>query len=310
MAKKITKAEGLRGYLDELIDDLRKNLEPAFNLGDIDAIHDARVATRRLAAALDLFEPQLSAKSARRFRRSLKKIRRTLGPLRDLDVMLSHLVKTPRSYTDAVAFLRHAFTEQREELLAESRDTDTAKILSQLGNWWGLRDEVEQQDAKMLLRNSLSRQLDEFCVQADGQLVGGDVVLDRNPHDLRIAGKALRYTLELATHDGLTVDKTVTRSFKKMQDLLGLWHDFVVLGESILKLTLDQQLGYRNGKLARLLLKLADAANRRADRQLQRFVALWRQEGEGLRKKISAVVVPASLEPAVETKSETIFETT
>jgi CHAD domain-containing protein len=310
MAKKITKAEGLRGYLDELIDDLRKNLEPAFSLGDVDAIHDARVATRRLAAAVDLFESQLSAKSARRFRRSLKKIRRTLGPLRDLDVMLSHLAKVPRSYTDAIAFLRHAFGEKRDQLLDESRDTDTAKILSQLGNWWGLRDEVHQHDAKTLLRNSLSRQLDEFCVQADGHAIGGEVVLDRNPHELRIAGKALRYTLELATHDGLAVDSSVMRSFKKMQDLLGLWHDYVVMDENILKISLEQQLGYRNGKLARLLLKLASLVNRRAEHLLQRFVMLWRQEGEGLRKKIGALVTPVSVEPVPEIKPDTMSETT
>ncbi|HEY8750229.1 MAG TPA: CHAD domain-containing protein, partial [Tepidisphaeraceae bacterium] len=51
----------LLGYLDELVEDLHKNVNKALRAFDAEAIHDARVATRRLKAAMGLLESVLSA---------------------------------------------------------------------------------------------------------------------------------------------------------------------------------------------------------------------------------------------------------
>ena len=53
-------------------------------------------------------------------------------------------------------------------------------------------------------------------------------------HELRIAGKLLRYTLELAEPLGYQLSPSVLKSFKQLQEALGLWHDDVVLGERAL----------------------------------------------------------------------------
>lgn len=55
---------------------------------DIEALHDMRVATRRLRAAVRLFGPFLPEKEVRRLESGLKRTGRILGPVRDLDVML------------------------------------------------------------------------------------------------------------------------------------------------------------------------------------------------------------------------------
>ena len=47
-------------YLDQLTDTLRTLIPAALKDHEVDAIHDARVATRRLKAALDLMRPVLS----------------------------------------------------------------------------------------------------------------------------------------------------------------------------------------------------------------------------------------------------------
>src|SRR3954470_24134003 len=81
----------LLAYLDELVENLRRLIPSAIRGNDADAIHDARVATRRLKAALDLLETAIDQRRLRPFAKTLRKLRRRLGPLRDLDVMGDHL---------------------------------------------------------------------------------------------------------------------------------------------------------------------------------------------------------------------------
>ena len=57
------------------------------------------MATRRLKAALDLLKPVLSDEHLKPFSKVLKKFRRRLGPMRDLDVMIEHLGEIKPSRT-------------------------------------------------------------------------------------------------------------------------------------------------------------------------------------------------------------------
>ena len=75
-------------YMDELVESMRKDTPAALKQFDEDAIHDTRVATRRLKAALELLEPVLSDAHRKPVAKAGKRLRRRLGPMRDLDVML------------------------------------------------------------------------------------------------------------------------------------------------------------------------------------------------------------------------------
>jgi CHAD domain-containing protein len=73
--------------------------EPGTRLGeDPEELHDMRVATRRLRAALSLFEGVLPVR-ARVFRQELGWLARLLGSVRDLDVQLENLAAM--SFSDA-----------------------------------------------------------------------------------------------------------------------------------------------------------------------------------------------------------------
>lgn len=65
--------------------------EPAALNGDIEAIHDMRVAIRRLRVALSNFEVCLSRQDQRRLRAELENLAEALGKVRDLDVMITAL---------------------------------------------------------------------------------------------------------------------------------------------------------------------------------------------------------------------------
>jgi CHAD domain-containing protein len=86
------------------------------DVGDVERVHDMRVATRRLRAALEIFEPCFPRK---RWRKALKRVKRladALGERRDLDVEIELL----ESFADEIAERdRGALTAMVEELRAQ-----------------------------------------------------------------------------------------------------------------------------------------------------------------------------------------------
>jgi CHAD domain-containing protein len=61
------------------------------DVGDIERVHDMRVATRRLRAALEVFEPCFPRKRLRRSLRELEVLADALGERRDRDVAIAML---------------------------------------------------------------------------------------------------------------------------------------------------------------------------------------------------------------------------
>ena len=96
------------------------------DLDDVERVHDMRVATRRLRAALELFETCFRPK---RWRKTLKRVRAladALGERRDVDVELELLEGLSgelargdrRSFEDLVGELRARQLEANERLAA------------------------------------------------------------------------------------------------------------------------------------------------------------------------------------------------
>ncbi len=86
--------------------------------GEIERLHDMRVATRRLRAALEVFEPCFPRK---RFRKALKKVKAladALGERRDRDVEIEFVAAFAEQAPDAD---REALAERIERLTEEQR---------------------------------------------------------------------------------------------------------------------------------------------------------------------------------------------
>lgn len=269
-------------YLDSLVENLRKLMSAAISGEDEVAVHDARVATRRLKAATDLVKSVVSGRCRRPFNRVGRSLRRQLGPLRDLDVMLEHLGEFKQArFQAAVAWMRERLGGQREEAVkAANRKTPPVRMLARLGSWWGLRHDIEsaRNSIDELLAKSVHLQLDAFVEQAE------DLVGQRrnDPHQLRIAGKSLRYTLELAKANGMRLPASVGTLFKRMQSALGLWHDMVVLAERIMRESVECDLALHNPKLQGELLAIAQLSLRKSESQLKKMGDLWKTRGPSL----------------------------
>jgi CHAD domain-containing protein len=310
MSKRRDKSDfPLLDYLDSLVENLRNLISSAVTGEDVDAVHDARVATRRLKAGTMLVDEIVSKRYSKPFNRVGKCLRRQLGPLRDLDVMLEHLaeIKTPK-YGTAIEWLKVRFDEARREAVqCASDNAPPARMLARLGSWWGLRHEIENSPDSVgpLLSQSVHLQLDAFVEQAE------DLIGPRrsDPHQLRIAGKSLRYTLEMAREHSARLPASVVALFKRMQSALGLWHDYVVLAERILRESVECDLALHDPRLQSELLNVAQLYLKKSDTQLKKMAGLWRTRGESLAQTIrQAFPLTEHPEPTPEPEISTVPE--
>jgi CHAD domain-containing protein len=289
MATDQDKPAELLSYVDAMVEKLRALLPKAIKDGDENAIHQARVATRRLKAALDVLKPLSSKSHRKQFTAILSKLRKNLGPARDLDVTLGHLaeLKSDRHRLGVAWLTTQLKHKQSECKMLASENIDITKAVTRLGLWLDIRQEWSDSIEKVdeLIGQSLHLQLDEFIQHANaiaGISVATSTEAMLDPHELRIAGKALRYTLELAVGGGHQLPARVTKLFKRMQDALGLWHDHVVLSDCALRLCVKSAIGLHDAPAAQSVLNVARLSIGKADRQLKAFSRLWTARGEQL----------------------------
>jgi len=319
MAKSAPKPPpSLSQHLNAMVEDLRQLVVKAMKWDEL-SIHHARVTTRRLKASVDLLKPVLSSQTSRPFVKALKRLRKILGPLRDTDVMLDRLDSMPRRSIDAgIAWMVRSLHQQRTEMRRRSlRRYAEEELLSRLGTWWGLEQQVKESDAaaKALFRRTAPAQLRAFATNAD-RLVQArrkdGASGEENVHALRVQGKLLRYTLELSHPIGYSVAAGILPKFKKLQDALGAWHDYVVLGQQALRLALEQDLARTNDRVYGQILDLARLCHRRSEHHLDRFATLWDRHGPAIFQQVQQIFItkpldaPASQSPqAVEIKVST-----
>jgi len=315
--------EGLLKYLDEQIDAVREHATAALEAFDEKAVHQARVATRRIKAGLELLDPLL-AKSAKNMGRAGRKLRRRLGPLRDLDVMIGLVAEGSKtdSIAPAIDWLGTTLQNQRRDArLADHRGgSKPSKLLGRFDSWWKLRHELQANlDAiEPLLTEALHTRFAGFAQQAD--LISGitqpaEDAPHIDVHQVRIEGKALRYTLEMAEAAGVKLPKKMIRLFKAMQQSLGDWHDHVVLYERTLSLIVDEELALHEPQLAGTTLDLARSYLNRSIKSLNGFKQQWTKSGGELKaaldEHVPLVVEPDTdaARPAEESAGETTAET-
>jgi CHAD domain-containing protein len=158
--------------------------------------------------------------------------------------------------------------------------------VDKLNAWNSVRTEmlINREATNSLLAESLHLQLDAFAEQAGG--LDAEHLARPDPHRLRIAGKALRYTLEMAVVEGHDLPESLSKSFKKMQDALGSWHDYVVLTDCATQAALEQQLSHHNPELMNELLELIRDVLGKATDDLAKFRRLWAEHGQAIAKAI------------------------
>lgn len=221
--------------------------EPGTRLGeDIECLHNMRVATRRMRAALQVFGGAYIKKKTKSIRRGLKLTGRALGRVRDFDVSLKKLEEYQQSLSTeeqaGVAPLIQAWQAEREEARQQMLLYLDSKTYAQFKKEILHFTNTEGYGVKPLPANTpIPHQIrhigPRIIYTRYEEVVAYEPILGRASletlHNLRLAFKALRYTLEFFRELLGPEAKQVIKQMKTMQDHLGNLNDADVASKSL-----------------------------------------------------------------------------
>ncbi|MEP7028458.1 MAG: CHAD domain-containing protein [Candidatus Eisenbacteria bacterium] len=209
-------------------------------LADDEAIHDLRVADRRLAETLSLWRAALDDRPARRARRSLARLRRRLGLAREREVHLGLLraleADAPPLAAEGARLLRQrldlGLARARSAAARTARQRRLARILRR----------VERAGAGLAARVSTAPGLVSHAAgRAARRLADARAALaraaregdDETLHAARLCAKKARYALESLAAVGIREDEAAVSELRKAQRRLGEAHDWATLGDRV-----------------------------------------------------------------------------
>lgn len=211
--------------------------------GEVEPLHQCRVATRRLRELLPLCEAEYAGRAVVRARRRIRRLGRALGPVRELDVaygLVDELEQAGMVRPSGAARLRRRIQEERGRHRARMLVRLSRPVLAKL-----TRDVSDVQKAigtreatdgwALVLATRIDRRAERLRETVSR---AGALYVSERVHASRIAAKQLRYALELAVETGAAatheaaVSKAI-RHLKRSQDALGRLHDLEILQELI-----------------------------------------------------------------------------
>lgn len=225
-----------RGYLK----DAQRALPGVHDPDNSEALHDFRVALRRLRSYLRSYRGSLRGAIPEKSYRRIKKLASRTNQTRDVEVMLVWLETeitelTPRQRVGA-EWWRERLGSQYEELynrLGESLDEEFNVLAEQLEK--KLRRMIKRPHAKRSFGRSTASQLSRLINELDMELNQIHSMDDTVPiHQARITGKRLRYLLEPPGKTVL-VCKHAAKSMQLFQDMFGNLNDCFVRQDVIRK---------------------------------------------------------------------------
>jgi len=254
--------------------DLRKELEGAVDAEDIEFVHRSRVASRRLRASLSVFEDCLPKGKRKEWKKGVHQVTSSLGEARDLDVQIEFL----RGYIDRnagdaslhrlLSSICKKRTSAQEQIERSIEQLERSELLKDIDDWADRTDDGEDID----LRHVRRRAADSMVTRIDDVLAFDRFVADPNAlvkhHEMRIAGKHLRYAAEIFSRGYEGGLKNHIKRLKEMQEMLGEMHD-CDMWSSLL----------RNRKGAGAQSLLEDRRSRRGEVH-SKFVSFWKEMKE------------------------------
>ncbi len=220
-----------------------KLLPKALESDDPEAVHAARVASRRLRAAMDSAAEVYPKPWYRALHESAKSITRNLGQVRDRDVLLAKLAGDQEQAAEAeragIDRLIERVQAERDEARSAMRETlsrgrvrrirkESRGRFSDGRNRKAHRNAVSNQPG-----GGLPKRARKQIERRTADLLGYESIIPKADaveelHDARIAVKRLRYTVELFEDQIGNDGVRITQETKELQDALGHLHDLDV----------------------------------------------------------------------------------
>lgn len=201
--------------LDRQLTRVARKLDPS-------SVHKVRTYSRRVEALLGDLVPEPN-RNDRKLLKLLARLRKKAGRVRDLDVQMSNLRSLKiTSEAGQKSQLQRALVQERgkqAKKLAQSVDKEQTREL---------RKRLKRAAGDLEIPEStrqLSVTMREFAQLGRSQ----GPLTEKTLHQYRIAGKRARYLAEFAGKDPNA--QRVIEQLKRMQDVIGDWHDWLKLSE-------------------------------------------------------------------------------
>ncbi|NLF07127.1 MAG: CHAD domain-containing protein [Pirellulaceae bacterium] len=234
-------------YIRQQAKQLAGQLDGVCAAKDIEFVHRARVATRRLRAALEMFDDCFARKHVKRWRKAIRRTTSSLGGARDRDVQLDFLCETlaalnAKECVPGIAALLVHWEHDRQRM--QPHVVAAVERLREQGTL-----EAMARRSKRILRMAASLADDPWTpetIERAGCHIRArmDELLEHQSslknqydreehHAMRIALKRLRYTLEISRPlYAAQLDEPI-KICRKLQTLLGDIHDCDVWLENL-----------------------------------------------------------------------------
>lgn len=230
------------------------SLEPKVLRGDDpDAIHDLRVASRRLQQVLDLLYPPPRPSEIRKLRRKIRRCRRVLGEVRNCDVQLARVERTlagkrtaRRESWEAVChYLRQRRTDHFEKALKKLSKENLAVFYVHLKDHLvpngatpvAGRLNLPEESGPEQFSERIGRSLESVWQGFETQIARShDDPRVGVIHGVRIAAKRVRYLIEVIHEFDAPGSKTTLQWLRGLQTHLGNWHDAEVLEQVMIEM--------------------------------------------------------------------------
>lgn len=198
-----------------------------------ETVHDLRVWSRRLQQALRVLHQAAKPPKSKKVLRLLRQVRRALGPCRNLDVNLE-LINEKRKHAGGAAVQR-AWGLVQEELEAKRgpliegarRETARHDLFGFIARAQALIEAADSDaDPLDILEKAVAKSMKAWQKTFAAAMEQRD---ENHLHEFRIAGKRLRYRVELLAELGASKTIPLVEALKQLQNALGDWHDRTVL---------------------------------------------------------------------------------
>jgi CHAD domain-containing protein len=183
-----------------------------------EAVHDLRVAVRRLLAIFDMLRSVIRHPRIQKIRRELKDQMDQLDELRDVQVLLADISEFVREIPELTPFYEYSQKREGKLLRTARKQIKSLKTGSLSERVEKVRDMVELLPQQNLKENLLET-VDDAYIRVMQYYAMIDVEKPATIHRLRIAFKKFRYMIEII-HPLLEGFPEV--NFKKMHDYQGM----------------------------------------------------------------------------------------
>lgn len=228
----MTVGQGFRAIAWNCLTQLLGNYREIIASGHPDAVHQSRVAIRRLRAALGLFASCAADEEGAVFRAEWKAAAAALGPARDLHVLLERVeaaaAETDSDAADLIAHLRKRRTAATRAAKAVFTGEPFQRLLAHFAEWLERMPAHSDEPLTRFASNLLGRRHRKLVkIKALASLS------EEALHELRIKGKKQRYASEFFASLYPDADRGKDRraygkALTRLQDSLGSVHDLAV----------------------------------------------------------------------------------